>query len=98
MAGKRVKFKNKGLEEIISHPAVRADIKRRADNVAAEAARAQAVNHVAEGAGDRQYGYLVTDLTEERNRAASSVMAIGKGGYTRERQFALLQALKAGKN
>lgn len=80
----KIKFNNKGFEELRKARGVREDLKRRADAIAAAASD-----------NGRVDGYMVTELLLEDPRGAVSVMATGHAGNHNRQTHALLKALDA---
>lgn len=85
MAGKKLKFNRGVFEQIRNLPEVRADLKRRADKIAA-------------AAGGEAMGHKVTELVLEDPRGAVSVMATGHAHFHNRKNHALLRALDAGRD
>ena len=82
---RKLKFNRGVFEQIRNLPEVRADLKRRADKIAASA-------------GGEGMGYKVTELVLEDPRGAVSVMATGHAHFHNRRNHALLRALDAGRD
>ncbi|QIV87538.1 hypothetical protein D3791_10650 [Glutamicibacter mishrai] len=82
---RKLKFNQKVFEEIRKLPAVREDLKRRAENIAA-------------AAGGEAMGYKVTELVLEDPRGAVSVMATGHAHFHNRKNHALIRALDAGRD
>lgn len=84
MASIRIKYKKGAWRELRQTPRVHADLRRRAERVAA-------------AAGGEDMGYMVTSLLREEPRGAASVMATGKAHNHNRKYFSLLRALDAGR-
>lgn len=82
---RKLKFNQKAFEELRKSPGVVADLKRRAENVAA-------------AAGGEAMGYKVTELVLEDPRGAVSVMATGHAHFHNRKHHALLKALDVGRD
>lgn len=82
---RKLKFNQKAFEELRKSPGVVADLKHRAENVAA-------------AAGGEAMGYKVTELVLEDPRGAVSVMATGHAHFHNRKHHALLKALDAGRD
>lgn len=80
----KIKMKRGAPRELRNQPKVRADLMRRAKNVAA-------------AAGGEEMGFKITDLVLEENRAAVSVIAFGKARAFNNKYHSLLKGLSAGK-
>ena len=81
---KRMKLDAEGFRKIRTSPKVRADLLKRAKRIAA-------------AAGGEENGYQVTELVLEDNRAAVSVMALGRARGSNKKHHSLLRALDAGR-
>ena len=82
----KIKFNPKAFEQIRNLPEVRADLQRRARNIAEAASE-----------NGRVDGYQVTELVLEESRGAVSVMATDHAHNHNRKTHALLKALDAGK-
>lgn len=82
---KKFKLNQKAFQEIRQLPSVRADLLRRAKNVAA-------------AAGGESKGYLVTELSLEDPRGAVSVMATGHAKNENRKRHTLIRAIDAGRD
>lgn len=82
---RKFKLNQKAFQEIRKHPAVQADLLRRAKNIAA-------------AAGGESKGYLVTELVLENNRSAVSVMATGHARNENRKRHTLIRAIDAGRD
>lgn len=82
---KGLKFNRDAFEELRKLPAVRADLKRRAKNIA-------------EDAGGEDKGYKVTELVLEDPRGAVSIMATGEAAGHNRKHHSLIRALDAGRD
>ena len=78
----KLKFNRAAFEALRNDPAVRADLRARAERVQKAASRNGEVE-----------GYIVTDLVLEESRAAVSVMATGHAHNHNRKHHALLRAL-----
>lgn len=85
MAKRGLKYKKDVFEQIRKLPAVRADLKRRAEAIAKEA-------------GGEDMGYKVTELVLEDPRGAVSVMATGHARNHNQKHHSLVRALDAGRD
>lgn len=81
-----LRFNKDAFRQLLSDPAVRADLMARAERVQREASENGAVD-----------GYIVTDLVLEETRAAVSIMATGHAHNHNRKNHALLKALDAAK-
>ena len=81
-----LKFHKDAFRQLLSDPAVRADLMARAERVQREASENGTVE-----------GYIVTDLVLEETRAAVSIMATGHAHNHNRKHHALLKALDAAK-
>lgn len=81
---KRMKLNAEGFLKIRTSPKVRADLLKRAQRIA-------------EAAGGEANGFQVTELVLEDNRAAVSVMAVGRARGSNRKHHSLLRALDAGR-
>lgn len=81
---KRMKLNAEGFRKIRTSPKVRSDLLKRAKRVAA-------------AAGGEINGFQVTELVLEDNRAAVSVMALGRARGSNKKHHSLLRALDAGR-
>lgn len=82
---RKLKFNQKAFEELRKSPGVVADLKRRAERIAA-------------AAGGEGMGYKVTELVLEDPRGAVSLMATGHAHFHNRKHHALLRALDAGRD
>ena len=82
--GRKLKFNKDVFKKLRHHPAVKADLMRRAKRIAA-------------AAGGESMGYKVTDLVLEDPRGAVSIMATGKARAHNRKHHSLLRAMQAGK-
>lgn len=82
----KLKFNARAFEDLRHDPKVKADLKKRAEAIAAGASSSGAVE-----------GYVVTDLTAEEPRGAVSVMATGHAHYHNRKNLALLRNIEKGK-
>lgn len=81
-----LKFSKKDFELLRHDPAIKRDLKRRADAIQARASGNGSVD-----------GYMVTELRREVPRGAVSVMATGHARNHNRKHHALLRSLDAGK-
>lgn len=84
---KKFKLNKTGLQQLRKLPAVRANLKRRADAIAKEASK-----------GGKVAGYKVTELALEDPRGAVSIMATGHAHFHNRKYNALIRALDAGRD
>lgn len=80
----RVVFNRAAFQQLRQEAAVRAELMRRAERLAAAASE-----------GGRVDGYVVTDLVLEEPRGAVSVMATGHAHAHNRKNHALLRAIDA---
>lgn len=91
--GVRLEFSPKAIEQILTSPAVFADMKRRADEIA-KAANAG----VTKDRPDEEDPYLATELVLEEPRAAASVLTrTARGKRDNLRHGTLLKNLDKGR-
>ena len=81
---KKFKLNKTGLQQLRKLPAVRANLKRRADAIAKEASK-----------GGKVAGY---ELALEDPRGAVSIMATGHAHFHNRKHNALIRALDAGRD
>lgn len=87
MAKNQLKLNKDAFRVLRKHPKVRADLKRRAQAIAAEASKNGQVS-----------GYKVTELLLEDPRGAVSVMATGHARAHDRKHNSLIKALDAGRD
>jgi len=82
----KLKFNKRAFEDLRHEAKVQADLKARAEKIAAAASDNGAVP-----------GYIVTELKAEDPRAAVSVMATGHARYHDRKNLSLLRNIEKGK-